>query len=45
MKKKPERNILSGISVEFLPQGIQRLAQHSILYHFHIKIENVKVFQ
>lgn len=45
MKKKPARNILRGISVEFLPQGIESLAQHSILYHFHIKIENLKVLQ
>lgn len=37
--------MLCGASVEFLTWGIQGLAQHSVLYHFHTADENVKSLQ
>lgn len=42
MKEKLKTSILCGVSVEFVTWGIQSLAQHSVLYHFHIANENVK---
>lgn len=42
MKEKLKTGILCGVSVEFLTWGIQGLAQHSVLCHFHIANENVR---